>query len=64
MTKLNLTYDGLANNFDASSISIIFGAPVSKTYTSANIVFSNNIFTLDIPVSDTITIPNAGVLVT
>jgi len=64
LTKLNLTYDGLANNFDASSISIIFGAPVSKTYTSANIVFSNNIFTLDIPVSDTITIPNAGVLVT
>jgi hypothetical protein len=64
LTKLNLTYDGLANNFDASSISIIFGAPVSKTYTSTNIVFSNNIFTLDIPVSDTITIPSAGVLVT
>ncbi|HOT77831.1 MAG TPA: hypothetical protein PK467_18735, partial [Candidatus Wallbacteria bacterium] len=49
LTKLNITYDGLSNNFDANSIKVTFGAPLNKSYTSTNITFSNNIFTLAIP---------------
>ena len=64
LTKMNVSYDGLSNNFDANSIQIAFPAPISKTYNSANITFSNNIFTLSVPSADNITITSAGVVVT
>jgi hypothetical protein len=64
LTKMNISYDGFSNNFDANSIQIVFPAPITKTYTSANITFSNNIFTLSVPSADNIPITSAGVVVT